>query len=336
VIADATAPEGHAIAKMEFYSNETKVATLFQPPWQQIVPFRRSGSLGYVRVVGTLDDGLVAEDLRYVNAPAYISEVNVDAVELYTTVTQGNRPVDGLAQSNFEVLEDGKPQQIAQFEHVTNLPLTVGVAIDTSASMIENLPDAEKAAIEFIDETLGEKDRGFTMSFDDSPYTLARLTGNRERLDRSFAGLRAEGSTALYDAVVYALYQFSGVKGKKALVLLTDGKDTTSKYDFDTLLDYVKKAGVSVYGIGLNVSRGELEVKSKLNRLAEASGGTTFYIDSTKNLKNVYRQINNELRTQYLLTYYSSNPSPDNKWRRIEVKVTPKNLSARTISGYYS
>jgi len=336
VVADATAPEGHAITKMEFYSNETKVATLYQPPWQQIVPFRRSGSLGYVRVVGTLDDGLVAEDLRYVNAPAYISEVNVDAVELYTTVTQGNRPVDGLAQTNFKVYEDGKEQQVAQFEHVTNLPLTVGIAIDTSASMIENLPDAEKAAVDFIDATLGEKDRGFTMSFDDSPYTLCRLTANRERLDRSFAGLRAEGSTALYDAIVYALYQFSGVKGKKALVLLTDGKDTTSKYDFDTLLDYVKKAGVSVYGIGLNVSKAELEVKSKLNRLAEASGGTTFYIDNARNLKNVYHQINNELRTQYLLTYYSSNPSPDNKWRRVEVKVTPKNLNARTISGYYS
>ena len=336
VVADATAPEGRSIAKMEFYSNETKVATLFQPPWQQIVPFRKSGSLGYVRVVGTLDDGLVSEDVRYVNAPAYISEVNVDAVELYTTVTQGNRPVDGLTQANFTVFEDGKAQQVAQFEHVTNLPLTVGVAIDTSASMIENLPAAETAAVEFLDQTVGEKDRGFTMSFDDSPYTLCRLTGNRERLDRSFAGLRAEGSTALYDAVIYALYQFSGVKGKKALVLLTDGKDTSSKYDFDTLLDYVKKAGVSVYGIGLNVSKAEIEVKSKLNRLAEASGGTTFYIDNVKSLKNVYQQINNELRTQYLLTYYSSNPAPDNKWRKVEVKVTPKNLTARTISGYYS
>ena len=336
VSADATAPEGRSIAKMEFYSNETKVATLYQPPWQQIVPFRTSGSLGYVRVVATLDDGLVAEDLRYVNAPAYISEVNVDAVELYTTVTQGNRPVDGLTQANFKVFEDGKEQKVSQFEHVTNLPLTVGVAIDTSASMIENLPEAEKAAIEFIDQTIGEKDRGFTMSFDDSPYTLCRLTGNRERLDRSFVGLRAEGSTALYDAVVYALYQFSGVKGKKAVVVLTDGKDTTSKYDFDTLLDYVKKAGVAVYGIGLNVSKGEFEVKSKLNRLAEASGGTTFYIDSTKSLKGVYQQINNELRTQYLLTYYSSNPTPDAKWRKIDVKVTPKTLSARTISGYYS
>ncbi len=336
VAADATAPEGHAIEKMEFYSNETKVATLYQPPWQQIVPLHKSASLGYVRVVGTLDDGLVAEDVRYVNAPAYISEVNVDAVELYTTVTQGNRPVDGLVQTNFKVYEDGKEQLVSQFEHVTNLPLTVGVAIDTSASMIDNLPDAEKAAVEFIDQTLGEKDRGFTMSFDDSPYTLCRLTGNRERLDRSFAGLRAEGSTALYDAIVYALYQFSGVKGKKAVVVLTDGKDTTSKYDFDTLLDYVKKAGVAVYGIGLNVSKGEFEVKAKLNRLAEASGGTTFYVDSTRSLKGVYQTINNELRTQYLLTYFSSNPNPDNKWRKIDVKVTPKTLSARTISGYYS
>lgn len=336
VVADATAPEGHSITKMEFYSNETRVATLFQPPWQQIVPFRRSGSLGYVRVVGTLDDGLVSEDLRYVNAPAYISEVNVDAVELYTTVTQGNRPVDGLTETNFHVFEDGKEQKVEQFEHVTNLPLTVGVAIDTSASMIENLPSAEKAALEFVDQMIGEKDRGFTMSFDDSPYTLCRLTGNRERLDRSFAGLRAEGSTALYDAIIYALYQFSGVKGKKALVVLTDGKDTSSKYEFDTLLDYVKKAGVSVYGIGLNVSAAEIEVKSKLNRLAEASGGTTFYISDTKSLKGVYEQINKELRTQYLLTYYSTNPTPDNKWRKVDVKVTPRNLTARTISGYYS
>ena len=335
VVADATAPEGHKITKMEFFSNNTKVATLFQPPWQQIVPFRSTGSLGYVRVVGTLDDGLIAEDLRYVNAPAYISEVNVDAVELYTTVTRGNRPVDGLAETNFKIFEDGKEQQIAHFEHVTNLPLTVGVAIDTSASMIENLPSAEKAAVDFLAATLGDKDRGFTMSFDDSPYTLCKLTGNRDKLGRSFAGLRAEGSTALYDAIVYGLYQFQGVRGKKALVLLTDGKDTTSKYDFDTLLDYVKKAGVAVYAIGLNISKAELEVKSKLNRMAEASGGTTFYIDNTRSLNNVYSQINGELRSQYLLTYYSTNPSTDNKWRRIDIKTNPTTLLARTISGYY-
>jgi Ca-activated chloride channel family protein len=335
VLADATAPPGRKIEKMEFYSNETKVATLYQPPWEQVVPVQKGGSLGYVRVVGTLDDGLVAEDLRYVNAPKYISEVNVDAVELYTTVTQGNRPVTGLTKDNFRVFEDGQPQTIAQFEHVTNLPISVGVAIDTSASMIENLPEAEKAALEFIDRTVGPKDRAFTMSFDDAPYTLCRLTSDRQALQSSFAGLRAEGSTALYDSIVYGLFQFQGVKGKKALVVLTDGKDTTSRYDFDTLLDYVKKAGVSVYGIGLNISRTEIEVKSKLNRLAEASGGTTFYIRDVKSLPQVYTQINNELRSQYLLTYYSTNTATDAKWRAVEVKTTPTSLKARTISGYY-
>lgn len=335
VIADATAPEGHKIARLEFYSNETPVATLYQPPWQQVVPVRKTGSLGYLRVVGTLDDGMVAEDVRYVNAPAYLSEVNVDAVELYTTVLSHRRPVDGLTATNFKVLEDGKEQQIASFEQVRHLPLTVGVAIDTSASMIENLPEAEKAAVQFLETTIGAKDRGFTMSFDDSPYTLCKLTGDREALVRSFAGLRAEGSTALYDAIIYALYQFQGVKGKKALVLLTDGKDTSSKYDFDVLLDYVKKAGVSIYAIGLNIPGTEFEVKSKLNRLAEDSGGTTFYIESAARLDSVYKQINDELRTQYLLTYYSTNSQQDNKWRKVDVKTVPPNLVARTISGYY-
>ena len=335
VVADATAPEGRKITRLEFYSNDTRIATLYQPPWQQVVPIRKSESIGYIRVVGTLDDGLVAEDLRYVNAPAYISEVNVDAVELYTAVTEHHRPVEGLTAANFKVFEDGKEQQIGHFEQVRNLPLTVGVAIDTSASMIENLPEAEKAAVQFIVSTVQPKDRGFTMSFDDSPYTLCKLTGQREALERSFAGLRAEGSTALYDAIIYALYQFQGVKGKKALVLLTDGKDTSSKYDFDVLLDYVKKAGVSIYAIGLNIPKAEFEVKSKLNRLSETSGGATFYIDTASRLDAVYKQINDELRTQYLLTYYSTNVSQDNKWRKIEVKTTPPTLVARTISGYY-
>jgi Ca-activated chloride channel homolog len=335
VTADVAVPEGESLSKMEFYSNDRRVATLYQAPWQQIVPVAKTGSLGYVRVVGTLEDGVVAEDLRYINAPEYISEVNVDAVELYTTVTRNNRPVEGLEAKNFRILEDGKPQQIAQFERMTNIPLTVGVAIDTSASMIDNLPEAEKAAVDFLDSTLAGKDRAFTMSFDDTPYTLCKLTADRSRLDRSFAGLRAEGSTALYDAIVYALFQFQGVKGKRALVLLTDGKDTTSQYDFDTLLDYVKKAGVSVYAIGLHIAGTELEVKSKLHRISETSGGTTFYVDSPKNLARVYRQINDELRTQYLLTYYSSGAGGSNKWRKVEVKTDPSTLVARTISGYF-
>jgi len=335
VVAAVAVPEGKTLQKMEFYSNEARVATLYQAPYEQTVNIKDSKSLGYVRVVGTLEDGTVAEDLRYVNAPQFVSEVTVDAVELYTTVTEHSRPVNYLQASNFKVFEDGVVQKIEGFEYVKNLPLSVGIMIDTSASMLESLPEAQQAALKFIDFTVGEKDRAFVVSFDNEPYLLAKMTARKDRLVRALSGLRAEGSTALYDAIIYGLYQFTGIKGKKALVVVTDGKDTASKFDYDTLVEYVKKSGIAIYGIGLKISGTDLEVKYKLNKISKETGGQTFYIDSAKNLEAVYRQINEDLRSQYLLTYYSSNTEAKDQWRKVEVKVEPTNLSARTISGYY-
>lgn len=335
VVAAVVVPEGKNLQKLEIYSNERRIATLYQPPFEQTVNITEGKSLGYVRIVGTLDDGTLSEDLRYVNAPAYISEVSVDAVELYTTVTDKGRPVPGLQASNFKVFEDGAIQKVESFEYVRNLPLTLGVIVDTSASMLESLAEAQAAAVSFVDFSIGEKDRAFTVSFDNEPYLLTKLTNRKDRLFRSLAGLRAEGSTALYDAVIYGLYQFTGVKGKKALVVLSDGKDTASKFDFETLVEYVKRAGISIYGIGLKISGTDLEVKYKLNKLAQATGGQTFYVDSAKNLESVYRQINEDLRSQYMLTYYSTNTTGKDKWRKVEIKVEPTSLQARAISGYY-
>jgi Ca-activated chloride channel family protein len=335
VVAAVAVPEGKSLQKLEIYSNERRIATLYQPPFEQTVNIQEGKSLSYVRIVGTLDDGTLSEDLRYVNAPAYISEVSVDAVELYTTVTDKGRPVAGLQASNFKVFEDGVVQKVESFEYVKNLPLTLGVIVDTSASMLESLAETQQAALAFLDFSVGEKDRAFTVSFDNEPYLLTKLTNRKDRLFRSLAGLRAEGSTALYDAVIYGLYQFTGVKGKKALVVLSDGKDTASKFDFETLVEYVKRAGISIYGIGLKISGADLEVKYKLNKLAQATGGQTFYVDSAKNLESVYRQINEDLRSQYLLTYYSTNATGKEKWRKVEIKVEPTSLQARAITGYY-
>ena len=125
------------------------------------------------------------------------------------------------------------------------------------------------------------------------------------------------------------------MRGKKALVILTDGKDTASKFDFETTVDYARRAGISIYGIGLRIPGAELDVKYKLNKLAQVTGGQTFYIDSAKNLEAVYKQINEELRSQYLLTYYSTNAGGKDKWRKVEIKVEPTSLQARTLSGYY-
>jgi Ca-activated chloride channel homolog len=335
VLAAVVVPEGKLLEKLEFFSNDARVATLYQAPFEQTVNIKDSKSLSYVRVVGTLDDGAVAEDLRYVNAPEFVSEVTVDAVELYTTVTDKGKPVNHLQASNFKVFEDGVVQKIQGFEYVKNLPISVGLVIDTSASMLDSLQEAEQAALKFLDYSIAQKDRAFVVSFDNEPYLLSKLTGRKDKLVRSLSGLRAEGSTALYDAIIYGLYQFTGVKGKKALVLLTDGKDTASKFDYDTLLEYVRKSGISIYGIGLKISGTDFEVKGKLNKIAQITGGQTFYVDSARNLEGVYRQINDDLRAQYLLTYYSSNNEKKDQWRKVEIKVEPTNLDARTISGYY-
>jgi len=335
VLAAVVVPEGKLLEKLEFFSNDARVATLYQAPYEQTVTIKESKSLSYVRVVGTLEDGTVSEDLRYVNAPDFVSEVTVDAVELYTTVTDKGKPVNHLQASNFKVFEDGVVQKIQGFEYVKNLPISVGLVIDTSASMLDSLHDAEQAALNFLDYSIGVKDRAFVVSFDNEPYLLSKLTGRKDKLVRSLSGLRAEGSTALYDAIIYGLYQFTGVKGKKALVILTDGKDTASKFDYDTLVEYVRKSGISIYGIGLKIPATDIKVKGDLNRIASATGGQTFYVDASKNLDGIYRQINDDLRAQYLLTYYSANTEKKDAWRKIEVKVEPTNLSARTISGYY-
>ena len=151
---------------------------------------------------------------------------------------------------------------------------------------------------------------------------------------RRFRAVRAEESTALYDAVVYSLYNFSGVKGQKALILLTDGRDTVSKFSFEQALEYAQRAAVPIYTVGISIHGLDVEVKSKLNRLASETGGTPYYIDNVAELSKIYTDIQNELRSQYVLGFY---PAPDvkagGKWREVTVRVAEGKV--KTIRGYY-
>jgi len=335
VVADVAVPETKRLKDVAIYVNEAKVATLFQSPFQQVVEIPKSKDLGFIRVVAQLEDGTTTEDLRYFNAPKYLSEVSVQAVELYTSVLAKGRPVTGLSQANFRIIEDGVPQNLDGFEVVTNLPLSLGIGVDTSGSMEESIVEAQKAASEFLRDVMTKRDRCFLVSFDNEPQLISRFTTDRDRIAQALAGLRAQGSTALWDALVYGLYQYQGVRGRKAYVILTDGEDRASKFTFEAALDYAKKTGVALYFIGLRIGAAQLDVKYKLNKMARETGGSVYYVDSAKNLDKIYKEIDEELRSQYLLTYVPQNKSVSNAWRKIEVKMSPENLTARTISGYY-
>jgi len=335
VVADLAVPETKELEGLEFFVNETRAGVLKQPPWEKLVDVPKSKDLGFLRVVASLTDGTKAEDLRYYNAPKYLTEERVQAIELFTSVLAKGRPVTGLAKEAFTILEDGVPQALDGFEVVTNLPLSLGIGIDTSGSMEDSLVDAQKAANEFLGDVMTPRDRCFLVNFDNEPQLVTRFTTDRDRLSQAMAGMRAQGSTALWDAIVYGLFQFQGVRGRKAYVILTDGEDRSSKFPFEAALDYAKKSGVALYFIGLRISGTQLEVRSKLSKLARETGGAAYFVQSAQGLARIYAEINEELRSQYLLSYLPQNKTPGNAWRKIEVKVSPSAYVARTISGYY-
>lgn len=329
-------PEGESLDRVEFYLNETLLATLYQPPFVQPIVIPDTIDTAYVRAAAYLADGNTSEDVAFVNAPDYIDYLKVDFVELYTTVLdRRGRPVQDLELADFRVREDGAEQEIARFERVDDIPIYAGVVLDTSISMTEELHDAVEGALQFFQTVLTPKDRAAVITFNERHELAVRFTNNIEVLAGGVAGLVAEGETYLYDSLIYALYYFSGVKGKRAVILLSDGEDVGSHYTFEDALDYARRTGVAVYTIGLGLPSSQRDIQIKLSRLAEETGGRPFFIDRVGDLGNVYERIEDELRSQYLLAYQSSNKEDSEKFREVEVEVLEDGLEAKTMRGYY-
>ncbi|HYM25998.1 MAG TPA: VWA domain-containing protein, partial [Vicinamibacterales bacterium] len=213
-------PEGKSIEKVELFVNQTRLATLYEAPFVQTVEIPQRNGVAYLRAVATLKDSELApvEDVVILNSPEFTADVNVHLVELPTTVFRDGRPVNDAKESDFRVLDNGKPVAVAKFEHVSNLPLSLGLAIDTSASMQPRMAEAQKAASQFFANVLHKGDKAFVVSFDLQPQMMRGWSSNLTELTEGLAKLRAEESTSLYDAVAYSLYNFVGVKGRRALV----------------------------------------------------------------------------------------------------------------------
>jgi Ca-activated chloride channel family protein len=328
-------PGGRSLDRVELFLNETRVATLYQEPFVQAIVLPSKAEVGYVRAVAYLPDGNSTEDLVFINAPpGELEEVKVQFVELYSSVLgRDGRPVQGLGKDDFQVYEDGVKQQIARFEEVENLPIHIGVMIDTSASMIGILDDVRKAALSFFQRSLEPKDRAAVITFSSFPRLAVELTADKTQLGRGLAGLAPEGKTALYDSVMFGLYYFAGIKGQRAILLLSDGRDEGSRFDFEQTLDYARRAGVTLYTIGYRL--GDPGARGKLQKLAEETGGSSFFIDDNEGIAKVYESIEREMRSQLLIAYQSNNRSDDGQFRRVELKVGRPDVTVKTLSGYY-
>jgi Ca-activated chloride channel family protein len=329
-------PEGKKLDNIQLFLNETRVATMYDPPFVQNVNLPDTAGIGYLRAVATLKDDPAppVEDVVMINTPEFMEEVNVHLVELPTTVAVNGKPVSTLSESSFKVLDEGKPIKISKFEYVKNLPLAIGMAIDTSGSMLPRMNEAQKAGAQFLTNVMKQGDKAFLVAFSTEPQLVQKWSPRLADVNAGLAKLRAEESTALYDAIVYSLYNFIGQRGQKALIVITDGKDTASRFNYDQALEYARRAAVPIYGIGIGIRPTEVDVRYKFGKFCTETGGNVYYIDQAFDLHRIYDDIQNELRSQYVLGFYPpEGVKPGSKWREISVQASEG--KAKTIRGYY-
>ena len=332
----ANAPEGKEIGEVQLYLNETRVATLYTPPYIQTIQIPETQGVGYLRAVAVLkqDPAPPVEDVVMINTPAQMETVDVHLVELPTTVLVNGKPASHLTEAAFKVLDEGQPVKISKFEYVKNLPLSIGMAIDTSGSMQPRMHEAQKAAAQFFQNVMKAGDKAFLVGFDTQPQLVQKWSRKVADVHASLAKLRAEEYTALYDAIVYSLYNFQGVKGQRALIVLSDGRDTASKFSYEQTMEYARRAAVPIYFIGLGIRSTEVDVRFKIGRIAAETGGSVYYIEKAEDLSRIYDDIQNELRSQYLLGFYPpEGVKAGSKWREVTVRVDEG--KAKTIRGYY-
>jgi len=333
--AAVVVPQGERVDSVEFKLNDKVVAELSRPPWEADVDVPASRELTYLTVTAIYADGTRAEDVRVLNANEFTAAIQVDLVEVYATVTdRGGQLVQGLTGDDFEIRDNGRAQELARFEVVRDLPLTLGLLLDTSGSMGESLGEAKRAATDFLAAVMTPRDRCFAVGFSQRPALLMPLTPDARALETAFKDLPAYGSTSLHDALVYGLYQFRGVRGRKAMVLLSDGDDTSSLVPFADALAFAERSGVAIYTIGLDIGRASVGIRGKLEKLATETGGRTFYIAKASELAGVYEMIERELRSQYFLAFAPDPPPAEGERHALEIVVQGGKLRARAARGY--
>ncbi len=266
----------------------------------------------------------------------FVGSVRVELVELPVVVLQANgMPVIGLELADFRVYEDEEEVEVEGFGTTADLPLSLAIAVDTSGSMIEDFPKVRRAVRGFTDELLEEGDQAVLIRFSWDAKVQVNWTDNIRALVGDLDTVTPEGGTSLHDAVVRSLEQFRGRRGRQAVVLLTDGEDTTSRTDWKVAERFAHTMRIPVFSIGLGVGKLDFSSRKILKGLAAETGGEAFFPKEVDELPAVYARIAELLRSQYLLWYPSPSDKPPEAFRKIEVVVNQPEAVVNTISGYY-
>lgn len=338
ILAEPRAPAGATIEGVDVYWSEKKLATLTAPPYRYELTLPSKYAAGYVRVLARDSTGATAEDVKMVNVAGAAEEMRVDLVELYAIVQdRGGHNVEGLTSRDFVVKEDGAPVA-AEVHGTPNDPITVGFALDTSGSMRALMVDVAEDAAAFVSGSLQGGDQAFVVGFTDTPRLVQPLTGDLQHVTTSILDIDAGGATSIWDSLIFSLQQFRPVKGKRALLLFTDGADTTSTARYETALAVAQEVGVPVYVFLMRAGAGPpwaiIDIR-RLDALAAATGGAMFRSPRKGDLPRLFAQIRDDTRGEYLLSFHAKSARPHTELRTISVSVPGRDAVVRAMRGYY-
>jgi Ca-activated chloride channel family protein len=280
-------------------------------------------------------------------APGQRFRVGIDLVSLNVTVTDADhRFVTNLEKEQFEIFEDGVKQNVSFFTK-TQLPIAMALLLDTSASMEEKLRTAQEAAIGFA-RRLRPQDVAEVIDFDSKVEVTQTFTNDGKAVEDAIRKSAAGGSTSLYNALYISLKELRKVQARtsddirrQAVIVLSDGEDTSSLLGYEEVLDLAKRSEVVIYAVGLRTPRQDAgksfrEAEFVLRTLSQETGGRAFFPDQIAQLPAIYDQISEELASQYTVGYSSTNQRRDGRWRRVVVRADRVGTTARTKQGYYA
>ena len=274
---------------------------------------------------------------------APVFKAGIDLVNVAVTVTDRKGGLVGdLTADDFEILEDGRKQTITYFA-AGDAPeggpeMHLGLMLDVSDSMEDDLPFTKTAAIKFLNTLIDAVD--ITVVDFDTEVRVARFSqAEFARLIERIRQKKVSGDTAIYDAIGVYLDGASGQRGRKIMLLYTDGGDTRSSMSLNELMDLLKASDATVYVIGElehQLASARNPQRMVMERIAEVTGGQAFFPTSVKQLDEIYQKVLAQIRAQYTLGYVSSNPKMDGAWRKVEIRVARKDLRTRARKGYFA
>ncbi|HVR41356.1 MAG TPA: VWA domain-containing protein [Thermoanaerobaculia bacterium] len=333
--AKTTAPENDPVQVVQLWQDGQVVAESSEQPYRITAPPEAIAN-GFVQVTARTKSGEEAADFWSATGDVHAEEIQVRTVPLFVSVVdRSGQTHDDVDRALFRVLDNESEATIVEFGKAFDQPISIALLIDASASMTYSMESAVRAAKEFASRTLKAGDKCSVTAIQDVPRRKQTLTGESTLVAKALDGIKPMGRTALFDALSSAIRELKEEKNRRAIVVLTDGTDTSSIASYNEIRQLVGTSGIPIYFIAYEGGEEQQRNVDQLKFLAEETGGFVA-IATEQNLPQKYHEIEKDLRAQFAIRYQITDFAKSNEWRTVHVQLKNSRLTARTIKGYFT